>query len=144
MFSASGWPSATATSGFTLTATNVEGLRTGLDLCGDSGRNPVFWAPWSSSVLCVKSTAQRTVTALSGGTHNSCGDELSLDWLAWITARSGAFGQSFAPGQVLPVLVPRPLRVRRNAPLSRRRADALTQTSTQHAAAAEPRDSTAE
>jgi len=100
VLSASGWPSASATSGFTLTATNVEGLRTGLIFYGTSGRNAAFWATGSSSVLCVKSPAQRTSTALSGGTNNSCSGTLSLDWLAWLATRPGALGQPLASGRV--------------------------------------------
>jgi DNA-binding beta-propeller fold protein YncE len=100
VLSASGWPSASATSGFTLTATNVEGLRTGLIFYGTSGRNAAFWAPGSSSVLCVKSPAQRTTTALTGGNNNSCSGTLSLDWLAWLATRPGALGQPLASGRV--------------------------------------------
>ncbi|MFM7295969.1 MAG: FG-GAP repeat domain-containing protein, partial [Planctomycetota bacterium] len=104
--SASGTPSASATSGFTLSASNVEGQKQGLFFYGLAGRNATVWKPGSTSFLCVKSPTQRMTTLASGGTNNACNGSFSLDWLTWLAANPAAQGQPLGAGQVFRGLLP--------------------------------------
>lgn len=98
--SATGGPSASATSGFTLTASNVEGQKNGLFFYGVNG--PIV-SPWgtSSSYLCVAAPTQRTNGLSSGGTPGACDGSLSLDFLAFVAANPGAVGVPLSAGQVV-------------------------------------------
>jgi hypothetical protein len=96
---ASGTPSASATSGFTLSCTAVEGQKSGILFYGISGPNAVPWATGSTSFLCVKTPTQRTPTQSSGGTLNACDGVLSIDFLAYLAANPGALGQPVGAGQ---------------------------------------------
>ncbi len=96
---ASGTPSASAPSGFTLTCTDVEGQKSGLIFYGVSGPNASPWAAGSTSFLCVKAPTQRTTTQGSGGTAGACDGTIALDFLAFMTANPGALGQPIASGQ---------------------------------------------
>ena len=95
-----GFPSASATSGFTLTASSLEGDKQSLFFYGLNGRSA---APWGSgsSFLCVKAPTQRTAVANSGGTAGSCAGTLTLDWLAFIAANPTALGVPFSVGDVI-------------------------------------------
>jgi hypothetical protein len=97
---ASGTPSASASSGFTLSCTGVEGQRSGLIFYGISGPNASPWATGSTSTLCVKAPTQRTVVQSSGGTLLACDGQFAIDFLAYMAANPGALGQPIAPGQV--------------------------------------------
>jgi hypothetical protein len=99
--SASGTPSVAATSGFTLTASIVEGQRMGLIFYGITGRNSALWGCTSTSFLCVKSPAQRTPPTNSGGVSNQCDGSISLDWLAYLATHPNALGQPFSAGDVV-------------------------------------------
>ncbi len=96
--SATGTPSITAPSGFTLSCTNVEGQRAGLFFYGVSGRASGAWAPGSTSTLCVKSPVQRLAAQNSGGTFGACDGAMSEDWLAYQASHPGALGQPFSAG----------------------------------------------
>jgi hypothetical protein len=96
---ASGTPSASATSGFTLTSSNVEGQKTGLIFYGLSGQIAVPWGSGSTSFLCVKPPTQRTPVQPSGGTLGGCDGALALDFLAWTSASPGALGTPISSGQ---------------------------------------------
>lgn len=100
MISASGGPSASATSGFTLTASNVEGQKNGLFFYGVNG--PIV-SPWgaSSSYLCVAAPTQRTVGLSSGGTLGACNGNLSVDFLSFVAANPGAVGVPLSSGQIV-------------------------------------------
>ncbi len=98
---ATGTPSVSAASGFTLTCSNVEGQRAGLIFYGVSGRNAASWAPGNTSTLCVKSPVQRMSTMNSGGVAGACGGAMSEDWLAYQAAHPGALGQPFSAGATL-------------------------------------------
>ncbi len=98
--SASGVPSASASFGFVLSATSVEGQRSGLIFYGISGRNDSPWGCTSTSVLCVKAPQRMTATA-SGGASGHCNGVISEDWLAYLAARPSALGQPFAAGDVV-------------------------------------------
>lgn len=94
---ATGQPRASASSGFTLTATALEGNKQALVFYGISGRSANPWGP-SSSFLCVKSPTQRTPSQNTGGAIGSCGGSLSLDWLAFVAANPTALGVPFSSG----------------------------------------------
>jgi hypothetical protein len=100
LMGASGTPSASASSGFTLTCSSVEGQRSGLLFYGVSGPNAAPWATGNTSTLCVKPPTQRTTVQTSGGTILSCDGQLSLDFLAYMAANPGALGQPLAQGHV--------------------------------------------
>jgi hypothetical protein len=92
-----GSPSASATSGFTLTCSDVEAQRPGLVFYGMAGA-AVF--PWggSSSYLCVKAPTQRTPTQNSGGSIGTCAGSYAIDWRAFLNASPGALGNPLMAG----------------------------------------------
>jgi hypothetical protein len=97
---ASGVPSASATSGFTLTAGGVDGVRQGLLFYGLNGRAALPWGT-GTSFLCVKSPTQRTGVQLSGGTAGNCDGQLSLDFLQFVAANPAALGAPLQAGAVV-------------------------------------------
>jgi hypothetical protein len=99
VMSATGMPSAAASSGFTLACSSVEGVKSGIIFYGVGGATAAPWASGSSSVLCVKAPTQRTTTQNSGGTINACDGSLSIDFLAFMAAHPAALGQPLAAGQ---------------------------------------------
>ncbi|MBM3988059.1 MAG: hypothetical protein FJ294_08915 [Planctomycetes bacterium] len=98
---ASGVASASATSGFVLTATQVEGNRLGLIFYGITGRNAAPWSTNNSSFLCVKSPVQRTLAQNSGGSSDTCQGVLTIDWNAFRATRPTALGNPFVSGQLV-------------------------------------------
>lgn len=96
--SPSGSPSVSASSGFTIHVSNVEGGKQGLVFYGISGRNASAWGSGSTSFLCVKSPTQRMTLASSGGTSGQCNGALSIDWLAYLSANPFALGAPFSGG----------------------------------------------
>jgi hypothetical protein len=98
--SATGWPSGTKGSGFTITVDNVEGAKQGLLFYGING--PAA-APWGtgSSYLCVKSPTQRTPVQNSGGSAGACNGALSVDWNTYIAQHPGALGTPFVGGETV-------------------------------------------
>jgi hypothetical protein len=100
MFS-SGTPSASATSGFTIGAANVEGQRNGLIFYGINGRESLPWATGSTSFLCVKVPTQRTFVHSSGGILGQCNGQLAVDWSAFVATYPGALGTPFSAGAVV-------------------------------------------
>src|SRR5262249_34947429 len=94
-----GTPSASATSGFTIAATGVEGQRTGIVFYSASGQLIQPWGTGSTSFLCVKTPTQRTGVQTSGGTTNTCTGTLSLDFNAFRAANPSALGQPMFAGQ---------------------------------------------
>jgi len=97
---ASGAADADAGAGFTITASGVEGQRSGLIFYGLTGRVAFAWGA-GSSFLCVKSPTQRTTPQNSGGTTNACDGSLSIDWNSFITTSAGALGSPFSGGEVV-------------------------------------------
>ncbi|MCC7015054.1 MAG: hypothetical protein IT454_20995 [Planctomycetes bacterium] len=97
--SAVGTPSASAGAGFTLTASALEGQKSGLIFYGtnNSGFTPVQWGT-STSFLCVKSPTQRSLAANSGGNAGACDGTLALDWNVF-AATPGVLGHPFSSGQ---------------------------------------------
>jgi hypothetical protein len=100
--SASGTPSAAATSGYTLTTTNLEGQKFGLMFYGITGTAAFPWGT-GSSFLCVKSPTQRIPSANSGGTTKACNGSLSVDFLAYAAANPLSLGMPLAAGEVIDV-----------------------------------------
>jgi hypothetical protein len=90
--STSGAPSIAATSGFVVSANQVEGQKHGLVFYGLSGANAAPWQPGSTSFLCVKSPTQRTQAQVSGGTPNGCDGVLSVDFLDYVATHPTALG----------------------------------------------------
>ncbi len=98
--SGSGTASATAPSGFTLSATGVEGATFGLIFYGVNGRSALPWGA-GSSVLCVQAPIQRMLVQGSGGTPNTCDGSLSIDWNSFVSSNPGAIGKPFSAGAVV-------------------------------------------
>ncbi|MBM3989498.1 MAG: hypothetical protein FJ298_00665 [Planctomycetes bacterium] len=84
---ASGIPSASNAGAAILSATNVEGAKTGLLFYGVA-RNVSAWSPTSSSFLCVKSPTLRSGTQSTGGTAGACDGSMSLDINAALAAQT--------------------------------------------------------
>lgn len=99
--SGNGTPSASAGSGFSIDAMNVEGQRAGLLFYGVNGPNAASWGAGSTSFLCVKSPLRRMGTQSTGGTSNACDGALSEDWNLFIANNPGALGQPFGGGETV-------------------------------------------
>jgi hypothetical protein len=95
--SSTGVARASATSGFTLSVSNVEGQKQGLFFYSVTGRQA---APWGggSSFLCVKAPTQRLPAQSSGGTAGACDGGFSADWLAYVTGAPSAIGAPLQAG----------------------------------------------
>ena len=85
LLSATGTPSATAPSGFTVTAATVEGIKDGLYFYGTNGRQANPWGN-GTSYQCVVPPTIRTPTLNSGGTLFACDGSVSRDMNAFWTA----------------------------------------------------------
>lgn len=92
-----GTPRASATDGFTIRCTGIEGGKSALLFHGTSGRTAIPWG-LGASTLCVAPPTQRTVTANTGGTSSGCDGIYALDWLAWMSANPGALGTPLQAG----------------------------------------------
>ncbi len=99
--SATGTPSASAASGFTISVANVEGQKQGLMFYGVSGQAIAPWGSGGTSFLCVKAPTQRLGAQSSGGTASACDGSLSNDWLAFVAANPGVLGAPFSAGNVV-------------------------------------------
>jgi hypothetical protein len=99
--SGTGTPSITASSGFTIAASNVEGQKSGILFYGINGQLIQPWGTGSTSYLCVKTPTQRTGVQTSGGTTNLCNGALSLDFNAFRAANPTALGQPMFSGQTI-------------------------------------------
>jgi hypothetical protein len=95
-----GLPSASQTSGFTISVTQVEGQQSGLLFYGVGGQVAFPWGG-STSFFCVKSPTERTPVQNSGGTLAACDGAFGIDWLAYIAATPGALGTPFGAGDIV-------------------------------------------
>ncbi len=94
-----GVPSASASNGFELVASNVPAQRSGRFFYGLSNQvSP--WGAASSSFLCIGGSVQRLPLDFSGGAAGSCNGEFRLDWNAWRAANASALGSPFNAGFV--------------------------------------------
>ncbi len=98
--SASGIPSASATSGFTLRADPLPGGVTATMLYGVGGADS---APFGdgSSTLCIRQPLQRTGMSPSGGTPGACDGALVLDWNRFRALHPAVLGAPFAGGATI-------------------------------------------
>jgi Tol biopolymer transport system component len=96
--SSSGCPRASATSGFTIAISGVEGQKQGHVFYGINGAIANPWGPASSSYLCVKAPTQRTPTQNSGGTNGACDGAVQIDWLDYVATHPGSLGVPFSAG----------------------------------------------
>lgn len=97
---ASAQPSASAATACVLTASGVEGDKSGLLFYGvnNTGFSPLPWSPVSTSYFCVKAPTQRSLPQNSGGTGGLCNGHFVLDWNAFQLAFPGSLGTPFAVG----------------------------------------------
>lgn len=94
-----GTPSASASSGFTFTASALDGRRIAALYYGFT-RAELPFAAGATSTLCVAAPLRRTALAHSGGTNGACDGTLALDWNAWRAAHPNALGAPFSAGNV--------------------------------------------
>ncbi len=95
-----GMPSSSATSGFEIVVSEVEGQQYGVIFYGLQSV-AIPWAVGGSSWRCVAQPLQRTSLRRSGGSIGGCDGVLRVDFNAWIQAHPGALGMPFAPGAVV-------------------------------------------
>lgn len=95
--SASGFPSASGSSGFTVTMSGVDGLRPSSMVYGLT-QVSVAWAVGSSSVRCAGFPWSRVTTGAANGTLGQCNGAYSIDWLAFMAANPFAQGQPLTAG----------------------------------------------
>ena len=95
---ASGTPSVSASSGFNVQVSGVEGQKQGLIFYGINGPTAAPWGSGGTSFLCVKSPTQRMGTQDSAGTLGQCDGTLSEDWLAFVAAHPTALGAPYSAG----------------------------------------------
>jgi hypothetical protein len=94
-----GTPSASQSSGFSVTITRVEAQRNGLIFYG-TAQTAVAWAIGSTSFVCVAPPVQRTPIINSGGTSGGCDGALTLDFNSFMSSNPTAFGSPFMTGEV--------------------------------------------
>ncbi len=94
----SGRASASQSTNLLLSASSLEGARSGHFFYGVNGPHA---APWGQSthVLCVRAPTQRTGTQTTGGAAGSCEGAMTFDWNAFAASNPGALGQPFTAGQ---------------------------------------------
>lgn len=100
MMTASGTPSASATSGFSITMFGAEPQKQGILFYGinNSGFTPTAWGA-GSSFLCIKAPIQRMGVLNTNGTLGLCDGTISVDWNAYVASTPGALGAPFSAGQ---------------------------------------------
>jgi Tol biopolymer transport system component len=97
---ATGTPSASMGSGFTLSASSVEGKKSGIFFYGLSGPAALPWNG-STSTFCLRTPVRRMAALSSGGTPGTCEGELVMDWNEYVASHPGALGTPFVGGEVV-------------------------------------------
>ena len=100
MMSASGTASATATSGFSLMASGVEGSKNGLFFFSVTGRTLTPWGN-GGSFMCVASPRYRTPVQQGVGTQGACDGAFSLDLNAMWCATCPLPNKNFGAGTII-------------------------------------------
>jgi hypothetical protein len=95
-----GTPSASATGGFVLLATSIEGQKQTLLFYSISGPVAQPWFGGSTSFKCVKSPVQRVPAQNSGGTANTCSGLYAVDFLDYLATHPSALGAPAGAGDV--------------------------------------------
>jgi hypothetical protein len=100
LLTASGTSSATAPSGFVLTAMNTEGNKSGLVYFGTAQKLPATMVGNSSSFQCVNPPVKRSQLLTGGGTNGNCDGTFSVDlnarWASQPAQNPGAGATVFA------------------------------------------------
>jgi hypothetical protein len=96
----SGTPSASASSGFSVSCNNVDVNRTGLFFyaLSDPSFVPTPWGAGGTSFKCVANPVQRMGVMNSGGT-TGCTGSFTQDWNAYMANNPGALGNPRAIGE---------------------------------------------
>lgn len=87
----------------TLTATSIDGQRSGLFLYGIGGQSSTLWCAGSTNLLCVAAPRQRMSLLNSGGVAGACDGALVQDWNAFQLAHPGALGNPWSAGVAVDV-----------------------------------------
>jgi predicted outer membrane repeat protein len=95
-----GTASASAATAFTITASGLEGQKSGLVFYGTNGSASLPWGI-TSSLMCVEPPMQRTPVLSSAGTDGNCDGAMSLDWNTFLASTPSALGSPFAAGDVV-------------------------------------------
>ena len=98
--SAVGTPSASASSGFTIQGSGIEGQKQTLLYYGVNGPSAQVWAPGSTSFKCVRQPVQRCTPQNSGGVANGCNGSYALDLASYLASRPNAIGNPLFAGEV--------------------------------------------
>jgi hypothetical protein len=96
-----GTASASASSGFVITAIPIDAQRSATFFYGVNGRQALPWATGSTSFFCVRAPIQRTPTQNTGGTVGNCNGLAALDWNAFAAANPSAVGQPYVFGTMV-------------------------------------------
>ena len=100
LLTASGTSSATAPSGFVLTAASTEGNKSGLVYFGTAQKLPASSIGNSSSFQCVTPPVKRTQLLTGGGTNGNCDGTFNVDmnarWFSQPAQNPGAGATMFA------------------------------------------------
>jgi len=95
-----GSPRASASSGFTVQVTQMDGQRSGVLFYGLAPTS-LPWALFNPSTLCIAGQRQRMGLSTSSGTANQCNGVLARDVLAFAAATPGALATPFSAGTTL-------------------------------------------
>ncbi len=98
--SAVGTPSASASLGFTIQGSGIEGQKQTLLYYGVNGPSAQVWAPGSTSFKCVRQPVQRCTPQNSGGVANGCNGSYALDLASYLASRPNAIGNPLFAGEV--------------------------------------------
>jgi len=95
-----GTPSASATSGFVILGSGIEGQKQTLLYYGVNGPSAQSWYFGSTSFKCVRQPVQRVSPQSSGGTANTCSGTYSLDLSNYLASNATAIGNPLFAGEV--------------------------------------------
>jgi hypothetical protein len=82
-----------------ITASNLEGQKSGIVFYGLASLNTPWCTSGGNSLLCVKSPTMRAGTQATGGTVGACDGTLGLDWNAFQLANPSALGAPWMVGE---------------------------------------------